>query len=72
MTEPSRSTSQYPFAIPGSLAAKVGSIVVHVDEALSDDGHKFDVLALQSLIALPDVQEWVAALGKLGLVAVKR
>lgn len=72
MTRTEQPFEAYPFLIPASLAAKVGSIVVHVDEALSDSGHEFDVEALRTLIGLHDVQEWIAALGKMSLVAVKR
>lgn len=32
-----------PFKIEASLAAKVGSILVHVEEGLSADGHTFDL-----------------------------
>lgn len=72
MADPTTAAPEYPFVIPASLAAKVGSIVAHVDEALSDDGHAFDVTTLRALVNLPDVREWVDALSKLALVSVKR
>lgn len=33
-----------------SLAAKLGSIAVHVEESLGDRGHPLDVYAVQSLL----------------------
>src|SRR5690606_26867268 len=43
-----------------ALLAKLGSIAVHADELLSDDGHVFDRHALKTLLAQDDVQEWLA------------
>lgn len=55
-----------------ALLAKLGSIVQHADEALSDDGHAFDWTALRGLLADPDVTEWIGAMQKLAFVPVKR
>ncbi len=49
---------------PG-LAAKVGSILVHVEEGLDKDGHPFDWEAVRALLKDPDVQGWLAFLGPL-------
>lgn len=55
-----------------SLLAKIGSIVVHIDEAAGDGGHHFDWIAIRSLLADQEVQFWIAAMGKRGFVPVKR
>jgi hypothetical protein len=61
-----------PFQIKASLAAMVGSILVHVEEGLSDDGHQFDWGAVKALLAQPDVRAWVDSLEKIALVPKKR
>lgn len=61
-----------PFKLEASLAAKVGSILVHIEEATSDDGHPFDMEAVKALIRQPDVVAWIASLQKIALVPVKR
>lgn len=55
-----------------SLAAKVGSILVHVEEGLSEDRHHFDWEAVKVLLAQSDVTAWIASLQKIALVPVKR
>lgn len=58
---------------PGmSLLAKLGSIVVHVEEAMSSKGHKFDIAALQQGISDPEVTMWLAEMRKLALIPEKR
>lgn len=57
---------------PVALLAKLGSIVVHIDEAAGDSGHHFDWAALRSLLADREVQDWVEAMGKRGLLPLKR
>lgn len=54
---------------PG-LAAKIGSILVHVEEGLSAEGHEYDWAAVQTALMDPDVQAWIKFLGP--LVPVKR
>lgn len=51
---------------------KLGSLAVHVEEMLSDDGHPFDVSAIKALLSDPELQEWFAAMNKLALLLVKR
>jgi hypothetical protein len=55
-----------------AVLAKIGSIVVHVDEALSPDGHSFDFTALRALIADPEVQDWLTGMSAMALVPRKR
>ena len=46
-----------------SLLCKLGSIAVHVDEALSAEGHPFDWAATRGLIEDPEVKQWIADMG---------
>lgn len=55
-----------------SLAAKVGSILVHADEAVGPAGHHFDTAAIAALLLDPEVQAWLAELRNLALIPVKR
>lgn len=54
------------------LLCKLGSIVVHADEAMSDDGHEFDITTLKSLLADVDVQTWLKEMDALALIPKKR
>ncbi len=42
------------------LMVKLGSIAVHTAELLSADGHEFDKAALDTLLADPEVVDWLA------------
>ena len=53
-----------------SLLCKLGSIAVHAEEMMSDDGHKLDHAAILSLLGDPEVKEWIADMG--ALLPVKR
>jgi hypothetical protein len=55
-----------------TLLVKLGSIAVHADEMMSDDGHKFDRIALQGLLADPEVAAWLQAMGKMAMLPLKR
>jgi hypothetical protein len=58
---------------PGAaLICKLGSIVVHMEELHSADGHEFDKAALDQLLIDPEVQEWIEGLRKMAMVPVKR
>lgn len=48
-----------------TLLCKLGSIIVHVDEFLSPDGHHLDLGEVKVLIADPDVQQWLKDMGPL-------
>lgn len=45
------------------LLMKLGSIVVHADEAISAKGHRFDVEAMKPLLADDEVKEWIKDMG---------
>jgi hypothetical protein len=47
------------------LLCKLGSIVVHADEARSPGGHQFDLVALDTLLKDPEVKDWIKAMGTL-------
>ncbi len=57
---------------PVTLIAKVGSILVHIEEGTEVGAHTFDWTAAQTLMKDPEVQEWIAGLRKLAFVPVKR
>ncbi len=48
-----------------SLLAKIGSIAVHADEMLSEDGREIDRLELQSRLKDPEVMAWITEMGPL-------
>lgn len=55
-----------------SLLVKLGSIAVHAEEYLSPKGHDFDRVALDQLLADPEVQVWRAQMDKLAMLPRKR
>jgi hypothetical protein len=60
------------FAPPVRLLAKIGSILVHVEEGHGEGGHDFDWIAVGSLLADREVQDWLDSMREKGLVPVKR
>ena len=60
------------YAPPVRLLAKLGSIVVHVDEGHGEGGHRFDWAAVGSLIADREVQEWLEGMDAKGLLPKRR
>lgn len=69
MTRDSNSTPLHP---PLTLLVKLGSIAVHVDEMLAPRGHPLDRVALHSLLADPEVKEWVAQMDAMAMLPKKR
>ena len=59
-------------APPITVLVKLGSIAVHVEEMLSADGHAFDRIALQGLLADPEIVEWLAGMDRMAMVPEKR
>ena len=55
-----------------TLQAKIGSALVHAEEAISDKGHHFDLQTFKDLVADPDVAEWLEGLRKMAMLPVKR
>ena len=61
-----------PFKPSVGLLAKLGSIVQHLDEASSPNGHDFDWIAIRSLLADREVTTWLDRMHDQGLLPVKR
>lgn len=61
-----------PLKPSASLLCKLGSIIVHAEEAASPKGHHFDKIALDGLVSDPEVTEWMEAMRKMQMVPVKR
>ena len=61
-----------PLQPDAALLCKLGSIVVHIDEMISSQGHPFDREALRSLLEDQEVQSWLKEMDKLALVPRKR
>ena len=57
-----------PLTPNSSLLASLGSIVVHVKEMLSPDGHAFDKTAIEGLLADPAVVEWLEQMDQMVLL----
>ena len=55
-----------------SLLAKLGSIMVHVEECYSTDGHAFDKIAVEQLLIDPEVTEWRKAMDAISMLPKKR
>jgi hypothetical protein len=55
-----------------SLLCKLGSIIVHSEEAASPGGHHFDRVAVQTLLADAEVVEWMEAMRKMAMLPVER
>ncbi len=53
-----------------ALLSKLGSIAVHADEMLSEDGHLFDKVALRQLLNDAEVTQWIKSMGP--MLPVKR
>jgi hypothetical protein len=55
-----------------TLLMKLGSIAVHADELLSDDGHELDRVALNTVLYDPEVTSWLEQMKKLAYIPRKR
>lgn len=54
------------------LLSKLGSLVVHCEEAASAKGHAFDKMAIDSIVNDREVQDWLDGMRKMALLPVKR
>jgi len=73
VTDKFRGTPTYdPLRVGVSMAVKLGSIAVHVEELLSSNGHEFDTAALKTLLDDAEVKEWLDAMSKKAFLPVKR
>lgn len=55
-----------------SLLCKLGSIIVHAEEASEPGGHPFDAMTVKHLLADPEVVKWMAAMRAVAMLPVKR
>ena len=61
-----------PLQPSAALLVKIGSLVVHLEEAMSTKGHHFDKAAIQSLQSDPEVKQWFEDMTMMALLPVKR
>lgn len=61
-----------PLKPSAALLCKLGSIVIHVEEFLSPQGHHFDKSALDKLLDDAEVREWLKAMDVMALLPRKR
>lgn len=54
------------------LLVKLGSLAVHIEEMLSPTGHEYDRAAIDTILTDLEVAAWLAAMGKMGFLPVKR
>ena len=57
---------------PATLLVKLGSLAVHIEEMLSEKGHRFDMSAIESILGDPEVKAWLKEMGKMALLPVRR
>jgi len=55
-----------------ALLSKLASIAVHAAELRSEDGHQFDGVAIDSLLADPEVSGWLKLMGEAALAPLPR
>lgn len=55
-----------------SLLVKLGSIVVHVEEMESPDGHHLDKAALKTVLEDEEVKAWLEQMDAMALIPKKR
>lgn len=55
---------------PLSVMCKLGSLVVHVEEARK--GHPFDWVAVDAILNDSELKEWMALMARAALLPVKR
>ncbi len=59
--------------ISASLACKLGSVVVHLEECfIGDRGHPLDLEELKRLLADTEVREWLTMMNGQALLPKKR
>ena len=55
-----------------TVLVKLGSLVIHVEEMLSDTGHDFDMAVIKSILNDKEVKAWIAEMNKEALLPLKR
>lgn len=64
--------SDDPFTLTPTLATKLGSIIVHLDEYTGPKGHPFDLETARKLLEDGEVKQWIATMQSMALLPVKR
>ena len=67
-----KSSIPSPLLPSATLLVKLGSIIVHMQELMSPEGHIFDKHALDTLWSDPEVVAWIAAMDKMAFLPKKR
>ena len=57
---------------PITVLVALGSLAVHIEEFLSPTGHLADKIAIDSILAQPEVRKWLAEMEKFAFLPVKR
>lgn len=60
-----------PLNPTAGLLAKLAAAIVHAED-YSARGHGFDLQRFRTSVEDPEVQDWLAAMTKLGMAPVKR
>lgn len=55
-----------------TLLVKLGSLLVHVEEGISPQGHPFDACAVNGLLNDPEVVAWKEQMDKMAFLPKKR
>ncbi len=55
-----------------SVLIKLGSLAIHVEEGMGPRGHPYDVVAIQGILADPELQEWLKEMDSMALLPLKR
>ena len=54
------------------VLVKLGSLAVHIDEYLSENGHPYDKEAINTLLSDTELEEWIAEMSKMAMLPEKR
>ena len=55
-----------------ALLVKIGSALVHFDEATGPGGHEVDLHTARQLLADPEVKDWIDTMTKAAMLPLKR
>lgn len=65
-------TKGNPFMPQKSLLVKLGSLIIHYEEALSPKGHDADLVAIRTLREDAEVIAWLEQMDRLAMLPIKR
>lgn len=61
-----------PLKPNAALLCKLGSLIVHADEALSPNGHHYDQTVFLDGLHDPQVLEWISQMDAMAMLPKKR